>query len=43
MLRDSLKMEQGFAHDHADVLLLHDCIGGILLIGWSRLAVLPRV
>lgn len=43
MLRDSLKMEEGFAHDNADVLLLHDRFVCLLLIGPGRLAVLRSV
>lgn len=35
MLRDSLKIEQGFAHEDANVLLLHGRLGGTL-IGWVR-------
>ena len=43
MFRDPLKMEQGFAHDNTDVLLLHGSVAGILLNGSERLAVSPLV
>jgi hypothetical protein len=43
MLRDSLKMEQGLAHDYADVLMFHGRIEDVLLVGSGRLAVSPSM
>ena len=40
MLRDPLKVEQGFAHDDADILLFHGRIKSLLMVGSGGLAAL---